>query len=240
MQAIVNITSGAWCLSRMLCKAAAPDERQQEERRSLDKGRDTQSVIPRRLFGHCCSGRHKRTASVSKGNPGQGRDRLRQHPALPELLLAAVRCCHPPGFFNNWGVVFPMDFHSPSLVGSSRKDKSSLPGDFMSLARAVGAATSQSPGWNLAFLSAQMIPVLLFCIRGLMVKPFVLTLSFYFCLFAAPQLPASAFNPPGTCLIFSCGHQREKQRMQNTANRDILMRGESTAIHECSFKVTKS
>lgn len=58
--------------------------------------------------------------------------------------------------------------------------------------------------------------------QSFMVKPLGMTLSFHFCLFAAPQFPASAFNPPGTCLIFSCDHWREKQRMQNTPNRDIL------------------
>lgn len=67
-----------------------------------------------------------------------------------------------------------------------------------------------------------------------------LTLSFLFCLFAVPQFPASAFNPPGTCLIFSCDHQREKQRMQNTPRRDILMRGGSTARHECFLKEPRS
>lgn len=177
---------------------------------SLDKGRDTHSVISRRLFSHCA--------------------------------VQARSCSWPwSGAATRWASglrsYFPFGLSLPFIRREFKEGQTSLPGDFM---WAVEAATCQSPGWHLSFLSAQMKPVFLLCVRGLMVKPFVLTLSFHFCLFAAPQFPASAFNPPGTCLIFSSDHQREKQRMQNTPNRDILMRGGSTARHECSFKVTKS
>lgn len=200
---------------------------------------DTCRVICRRLFSYCCSGWHKRSASVIKGSPGQGRDHLLQHPALPGAAPDRGLVLPPAGLLYRW-IIFPFPSNSPSLDGSSSKDKPPLPWDFMSLTRTVEAATSQSPGWHLSILSAQTKPVFLLCVRGLIVKPFVLTLSLHCCLFAAPQFPASALNPSGTCLIFSCDHQREKQGMQNTPNRDILMRGGNTVRHECSFKVTKS
>lgn len=109
--------------------------------------------------------------------------------------------------------LFPLGFHSPSLHRTSRKDSLSLPGDFVSLARAVEATTYQSPGWHPSFLSAQMKSVFLLpYVRGRMVKPFALTLSFHFCSRVVDQQPRTSQLLPSTLLHQSYLHHRSPER----------------------------